>query len=152
MSSNLPNGYQHHISQTLVGVSKNRGTPKWMVKLMENPINPWMIWGDFTHYFWKHPSGGTKVLIHLRCPCGSTSLSLRKTSQQIFRTRSFRSSTTRHGKACGGCCGVPHAFCKRHFLAMQGVVYSKGQAIFLLLLVMVWEFCVVSYDFVHFQD
>jgi len=19
--------------------------PKWMVKMMENPINPWMIWG-----------------------------------------------------------------------------------------------------------
>ena len=35
------------------GVSKNRGTPKWMVKIMENPINPWMIWGY--HYFRKHP-------------------------------------------------------------------------------------------------
>jgi len=20
--------------------------PKWMVKIMENPINPWMIWGE----------------------------------------------------------------------------------------------------------
>ena len=38
-----------------MGVFKNRGTPKWMVKIMENPINPWMIWGDFTHYFRKHP-------------------------------------------------------------------------------------------------
>ena len=27
-----------------MGVSQNRGTPKWMV---------WMIWGY--HYFWKHP-------------------------------------------------------------------------------------------------
>ena len=26
--------------------SKNSGTPKWMVKIMENPINPWMIWGE----------------------------------------------------------------------------------------------------------
>ena len=34
-------------------VSKNRGTPKWMVKIMENPINKWMIWGY--PYFWKHP-------------------------------------------------------------------------------------------------
>ena len=34
-----------------MGVSKNRGTPKWMV-IMENPIK-WMIWGY--HYFWKHP-------------------------------------------------------------------------------------------------
>ena len=23
---------------------------------MENPINPWMIWGDFPHCFWKHPN------------------------------------------------------------------------------------------------
>ena len=29
-----------------MGVSKNRGTPKLMVKIMENPINPWMIWGE----------------------------------------------------------------------------------------------------------
>ena len=27
--------------------------PKWMVKIMENPINPWMIWGDVSHYFSK---------------------------------------------------------------------------------------------------
>ena len=27
-------------------VSKNRGTPKWMVKIMEIPINKWMIWGE----------------------------------------------------------------------------------------------------------
>ena len=39
-----------------VGVDPtNRGvnTPKWMVKIMENPINPWMIWGY--PYFWKPP-------------------------------------------------------------------------------------------------
>ena len=29
-----------------LGVSKYRGTPKWMVKIIENPINPWMIWGE----------------------------------------------------------------------------------------------------------
>ena len=34
-----------------MGLSKNRGTPKWMVKIMENPMNKWMIWG-FSHYFW----------------------------------------------------------------------------------------------------
>ena len=28
-----------------MGVSKNSGTPKWMVKIMENPMNKWMIWG-----------------------------------------------------------------------------------------------------------
>ena len=27
-------------------------TPKWMVKIMETPMNKWMIWGF--HYFWKH--------------------------------------------------------------------------------------------------
>ena len=29
-----------------MGVSKNGGTPKWMVKIMENPMNKWMIWGE----------------------------------------------------------------------------------------------------------
>ena len=28
-----------------MGVSKNRGTPKWMVKIMENPIKHGTIWG-----------------------------------------------------------------------------------------------------------
>ena len=28
-----------------MGVSKNRGTPKWMVYFMENPMNKFMIWG-----------------------------------------------------------------------------------------------------------
>ena len=36
-----------------LGVSKNRGTPKWMVKIKENPIKMVMIWGY--HYFRKHP-------------------------------------------------------------------------------------------------
>ena len=32
--------------------SKNRGgPPKWMVKIMENPISKWMIWGAHP-YFW----------------------------------------------------------------------------------------------------
>ena len=35
-------------------IPKKRTTPKWMVYLKENPINPWMIWGK-THYFRKHP-------------------------------------------------------------------------------------------------
>ena len=37
-----------------MGVSENRGTPKWMVKIMETLLK-WMIWGY--HYFWKHPYG-----------------------------------------------------------------------------------------------
>ena len=41
---------------------KNRGkTPKWRVKIMENPMNKCMIWGY--HYFWKHPYITTAVLI-----------------------------------------------------------------------------------------
>ena len=35
-------------------VSKNRDTPKWMVKIMENPIKMDDLGGK-THYFWKHP-------------------------------------------------------------------------------------------------
>ncbi len=35
-----------------MGVSKNNGTPKWMVKIMENPMNKWMIWGEKNLYFW----------------------------------------------------------------------------------------------------
>ncbi len=31
----------------IMGVSKNKGkTPKWMVKIRENPMNKWMIWGE----------------------------------------------------------------------------------------------------------
>ena len=28
-----------------MGVSKNNGIPKWMVKIRENPMNKWMILG-----------------------------------------------------------------------------------------------------------
>ena len=38
-----------------VGVSKNTGTSKWMVKKMENPMNKWDdLGGKKTPYFWKH--------------------------------------------------------------------------------------------------
>ena len=36
-------------------VSKNRGTPKWML-YNRNPLLKWMIW-RFSPYFWKHPFG-----------------------------------------------------------------------------------------------
>ena len=29
--------------------------PKWILKIMENPMNKWMIW--WYPYFWKHPFG-----------------------------------------------------------------------------------------------
>ena len=40
--------YDHfcNINITNMGVSKNRGTPKWMVYFMESPMNKWMIWGE----------------------------------------------------------------------------------------------------------
>ena len=42
-----------------VGVSKNRGTPKWMVKIMENLIK---IDNLGAHpYFWKHPGLKSKL-------------------------------------------------------------------------------------------
>ena len=36
-------------------VSKNRGTPKWMVKIMENPIKHGMIWGGVPIIFGLTP-------------------------------------------------------------------------------------------------
>ncbi len=44
-----------------MGVSKNRGIPKWMVKIMvPNPIKHGMIWGVFNPtIFWvQHPYRG----------------------------------------------------------------------------------------------
>ena len=38
-------------------VSKNKATPKWMVKIMENPIYKWMIWGG------KHPIFGNTQMV-----------------------------------------------------------------------------------------
>ena len=29
--------------------------PKWMVKIMENPMNKWMIWGVFPLFLVQHP-------------------------------------------------------------------------------------------------
>ena len=37
-------------------VSKNRGTPKWMVKIMENPIKIRMIWGENPTIFGNTPN------------------------------------------------------------------------------------------------
>ena len=41
MEPGIPMGIFLHVggrASTHMGVSKNRGTPKWMVKIMENPI------------------------------------------------------------------------------------------------------------------
>ena len=36
-------------------VLKNRGTPKWMVKIMENPMSKWDDLGGFTPLFLETP-------------------------------------------------------------------------------------------------
>ena len=48
-------GYKLYGKKDMWNVSKNRGKtpPNWMVKIMENPLLKWMIWGY--HYFRKHP-------------------------------------------------------------------------------------------------
>ena len=60
----LWNKKSHELEKQLhVGVSKNSGTPKWMV-IMEHPIK-WMIWGY--HHFRKPPCGNRQAW-----KCGST--------------------------------------------------------------------------------
>ena len=40
------NSTNHELCEQYVDVSRNRGgPPKWMVKIMENPMNKWMILG-----------------------------------------------------------------------------------------------------------
>ncbi len=50
----IPKRSRSQNCQVDMGVSKNKATPKWMVKIMENPMNKWMIWEE-TPLFWKHP-------------------------------------------------------------------------------------------------
>ena len=51
-----------------MGVSKNRGTPKWMVKIMENPIKMDDLGGK-THYFRNPPYAWVRSL-QLSTLCG----------------------------------------------------------------------------------
>ena len=46
-----PNSHYFNTHRIHVGVSKNTGTPKWMVKIMENPMNKWMIWGAHPYFY-----------------------------------------------------------------------------------------------------
>ena len=39
-----------------MAVSKNKGTPKWMAKIMENPMNKWMNWRVKTPIFGIFPT------------------------------------------------------------------------------------------------
>ncbi len=38
--------------------------PKWMVKIMENPMNKWMIWGVFPLFLDQHPFGNLQSHWH----------------------------------------------------------------------------------------
>ncbi len=47
------------ISHYNIGVSKNTGTPKWTVKIMENTMNKWMICGgNHPLFLVQHPVVG----------------------------------------------------------------------------------------------
>ena len=67
-----------------MGVSKNRGTPKWMV----SPVK-WMIWEY--HYFWKHPYVDIKLLetFEFRPPKKTPKHPLRSL-QTVFRAPDFK--------------------------------------------------------------
>ena len=75
-----------------MGVSKNRGTPKWMV-YNGKPYENGMIWGY--HYFRKHPNNGINHLVSDAgfqpstglCFSWSKSLGLRLPITQRFRGR-----------------------------------------------------------------
>ena len=70
-----------------IGVPQN----EWFV--MENPINPWMIWGEFSHYFWitsiyrlltwQSPNSPTTSVTLFQRPTTSTS------GSAPFRSRSY---------------------------------------------------------------
>ena len=44
-----------HVECLYMGVSKNGGTPKWMVKIIGKPYQNLDDFGEKTHHFWKHP-------------------------------------------------------------------------------------------------
>ena len=59
---------QSRCHQVNLGVSKNNATPKWMVKIMENPMNKWMIWGVLPPVFLvQHPFPNDRRTKKFRC-------------------------------------------------------------------------------------
>ena len=46
-----------------LAVSKNSATPKWMVKIMENPINPWDDLGGTTYHHLRKPPTWCHVVL-----------------------------------------------------------------------------------------
>ena len=52
---------------------KNNGTPRWMMKIMENPMNKWMVWGVFPLFVVQHPSTvQDSFLLNFQPICRST--------------------------------------------------------------------------------
>ena len=64
--SRLPIGVAvvNQIHTHYMGISKNRGSPKWMV-YDGKALLKWMIWGY--HYFWKHPHQESEKLQNIGC-------------------------------------------------------------------------------------
>ena len=67
-----------------MGVSKNRGTPKWMV-YDGKALLKWMIWGY--HYFWKHPHQESQKLTKYRALAGCSPTSQVTLYQQWYERR-----------------------------------------------------------------
>ena len=65
-----------------MGVSKNRGTPKWMVKIMENPLKMDDLGGK-THYFRKHPYINRHLSGVLKFPQASSALACHVVSEGL---------------------------------------------------------------------
>ena len=63
-----------------MGVSKNRGTPKWMVYFMESPMNKWDDLGGFPPIF-----GNTQMVI-FHCHVSFTGGFLRRSDQGNVRS------------------------------------------------------------------
>ena len=76
-------------SHPQMGVSKNRGIlpPKWMVKIMENPIKHGMIWGVKSPYFW--------VDTHINFPQGPTHPGQRSTSVHSITSPTVQAVSSR---------------------------------------------------------
>ncbi len=87
---------------------KNRGTPKWMVKIMENPILNGWFWGY--PYFWKHLYILTCIVIYLNihysislwnglwAPLSITQYNIIKTQPPTFIYKSYSFSMDTFGQ------------------------------------------------------
>jgi len=80
-----------------------------VVKIMENPINPWMIWGDFTHHLRKHPSEFMSIsclnlyedpVVQSFFSCADSQLKPEKTGGNITRWQAI----------CSDVCGAFESF------------------------------------------